>query len=137
LSPSEEAANASQRIDELIASLGDWRGEMLADLRRIIHEADPEIIEEWKWMGAPVFSDHGVICVAGAFKGKVKITFNDGASLGDPEQLFNNGLDGKKWRAIDLNEGDAINESSFKALIQAAAEFNKAKPAAKKAAKRS
>jgi len=126
--------NASEQIDELIARLGDWRGEMLASLRRLIHEVDPEIVEEWKWMGAPVFSDHGIVCVANAFKDKVKLTFNEGASLPDPNKLFNNGLEGKQWRAIDLYEGDKVDESSLRALIQAGVDLNRAtaKPAAKK-----
>jgi hypothetical protein len=130
------AINASEQIDEFIAGLTDWRGEMLADLRRIIREADPEIVEEWKWMGAPVFSDQGVVCVANAFKDKVKLTFDEGASLPDPDTLFNNGLGGKKWRAIDLHEGDEVNESSLKVLVRAGVDFNraKAKPAAKKKA---
>jgi hypothetical protein len=100
---------------------------MLAKLRKIIHEADPEIIEEWKWKGAPVFSDHGIVCVANAFKEKVKLTFYEGASLPDPDELFNAGLDGNKWRTIDLYEGDKVSEGSLKTLIQAAVDFNKAK----------
>jgi hypothetical protein len=129
--------NASEQIDELIARLPDWRGEMLANLRRIIREAEPEIVEEWKWMGAPVFSDHGMICVANAFKDKVKLTFYEGASLPDPDKLFNNGLEGKQWRTIDLYEGDQVNESSLKALVRAGADLNraKAKSAGKKKAK--
>jgi len=126
--------NASEQIDALIAGLTDWRGTMLANLRRIIHEADPEIVEEWKWMGSPVFSDHGIVCVANAFKDKVKLTFQDGASLPDPDKLFNSGLEGNKWRTIDLYEGDTVDESALKALVRAGVDFNKArpKPAAKK-----
>ncbi|MEJ2563693.1 MAG: DUF1801 domain-containing protein [Anaerolineales bacterium] len=119
--------NASKQIDEMISGLTDWRGKVLAKLRRIIHEADPEIIEEWKWRGAPVFSDHGIVCVANAFKDKVKLTFYDGASLPDPNKLFNSGLEGKKWRTIDLYEGDQVNERSLKVLIRAGVDFNKAK----------
>jgi hypothetical protein len=128
--------NASEQIDELIAGLTDWRGKTLANLRRIIREADPEIVEEWKWRGAPVFSDYGIVCVANAFKGKVKLTFYEGASLPDPNKLFNNGLEGKKWRTIDLYVGDKVNESSLKVLVRAGVDFNKAKskPAAKKKA---
>lgn len=128
--------NASEQIDELIAGLTDWRGAMLANLRRIIHEADPEIVEEWKWMGSPVFSDHGIVCVANAFKDKVKVTFDKGASLPDPNKVFNNGLDGKKWRTIDLYEGDTLDEGALKVLIQAGVDFNRAnsKPASKKKA---
>lgn len=93
---------------------------MLASLRKIILEADPEIIEEWKWMGTPVWYHNGLICLANAHKDKVKLTFYQGAKLKDPEKLFNNGLEGKKWRAIDFYEGDIINESSFKNLIRSA-----------------
>ncbi|MDX6435958.1 MAG: hypothetical protein QOK34_792 [Gaiellaceae bacterium] len=126
--------DASKQIDELIAGLDDWRGKTLADVRKIIHAADPEIVEEWKWRGAPVFSDHGIVLVANAFKDKVKVTFYEGASLPDPKKLFNNGLDGNKWRTVDLFEGDKVNESSLKTLVRAAVDFNKAKakPAAKK-----
>lgn len=119
--------NASEQIDEMISGLTDWRGKVLAKLRRIIHEADPEIIEEWKWRGAPVFSDHGIVCVTNAFNDKVKLTFYDGASLPDPNKLFNSGLEGKKWRTIDLYEGDQVNERSLKVLIRAGVDFNKAK----------
>jgi len=119
--------NASEQIDEMISGLTDWRGKVLAILRRIIHEADPEIIEEWKWRGAPVFSDHGIVCVANAFKDKVKLTFYDGASLPDPNKLFNSGLEGKKWRTIDFYEGDKVNESALKVLVRVGVDFNKAK----------
>ncbi len=129
--------NASEKIDQLIAELDDWRGAMLANVRRIIHEADPEVVEEWKWRGAPVFSDHGIICVANAFKDKVKVTFYDGASLDDPHNVFNNGLDGNKWRTIDLAEGAKINEKALKTLIRTAVEINRAKgkPVAKSTTK--
>jgi hypothetical protein len=128
--------DASKHIDELIAGLNDWRGKTLANVRKVIHEADPDIVEEWKWRGAPVFSDHGIVLVANAFKDKVKVTFYEGAKLPDPKKLFNNGLDGNKWRTIDLYEGDKVNESSLKTLVRAAVDFNKAKakPAAKKTA---
>jgi hypothetical protein len=125
--PGGKVMNASVQIDEMISGLTDWRGKVLAKLRRIIHEADPEIIEEWKWRGAPVFSDHGIVCVANAFRDKVKVTFYDGASLPDPHKLFNSGLDGKKWRTIDLYEGDKVNESALKVLVRAGVDFNKAK----------
>ena len=126
--------NASEQIDELIAGLTDWRGKTLADLRRIIHEAAPEIVEEWKWRGAPVFSDHGIVCVANVFKDKVKLTFYEGACLPDPDKLCNSGLEGNKWRTIDFYEGDHVNESSLKVLVRAGVDFNRAKtkPAAKK-----
>lgn len=119
--------NVSEQIDKLIAGLTDWRGKMLANLRRIIHEADPEIVEEWKWIGTPVFCDHGIVCVANAFKDKVKLTFYEGANLPDPNKLFNNGLEGKKWRTIDFYEGDKVNESSLKILVWAGVDFNRAK----------
>ncbi len=125
--------DASEHIDELIAGLADWRGPMLANLRRIIREADPEIVEEWKWMGAPVFSDQGIVCVANAFQDKVKLTFYDGASLPDPDKLFNSGLEGKKWRTLDLHEGDQVNESALKALVRAGVDLNRAKAKGKAA----
>jgi len=125
--------NASELIDELAAGLIDWRGAAFTTLRKIIHDADPEIVEEWKWMGTPVFSDGGIVCLLMAFKNKVKLTFYEGASLPDPDKLFNDELEGKKWRAIDYHQGDQINESSLKTLIRSAVDFNhaKAKPAAK------
>jgi hypothetical protein len=130
--------NASESIDGLIAKLADWRGATLANLRRIIHDADPQIVEEWKWRGAPVFSDNGIVCVANAFKDKVKLVFYHGASLPDPDRIFNAELDGKQWRTIDLFKDDQINEKSLKVLLRAAVKFNKSnsKPADnKKAAK--
>jgi hypothetical protein len=123
--------SASALIDEMIKELVDWRGKTLANLRKVIHAADPEIIEEWKWMGSPCWSHDGLICVANAHKDKVKVTFAQGASLPDPDQLFNNGLKGNRWRAIDLYEGDKVNERALKTLICAAAAFNlmsKSKP---------
>jgi hypothetical protein len=119
--------NASDLIDELIAKTPDWRGETLAKIRKIIHDADPEIIEEWKWMGTPVFSHGGIVCVANIHKDKVKLTFNDGASLADPKKLFNARLEGNKWRAIDVYVGDNLNESALKALIRFAVDYNLAK----------
>jgi hypothetical protein len=123
--------NPSELIDKYIAGLTDWRGEMLANLRKIIHEADPKIVEEWKWMGSPCFSHDGLICVANAHKDKVKLTFSQGASLLDSDKLFNAGLEGNKWRAIDLYEGDKINERSLKALINSAVAHNLAKKVTK------
>ena len=117
----------SEQIDQLIAGLDDWRGKMLANLRKIIHDADPEIIEEWKWMGTPCWSHDGLICVANAHKDKVKLTFFQGASLLDPNKLFNAGLEGNRWRAIDLYEGDKINERSLKSLVRSAFAHNLAK----------
>lgn len=119
--------NPSENIDQLIAGLTDWRGKTLASLRKTILEADPEIIEEWKWMGSPVWSHNGIIAVGNAHKEKVKLTFSHGASLPDPDKLFNAGLGGKVWRAIDVFEGETINERAFKALIRAAAEYNETK----------
>ena len=124
----------SDSIDQLIAGLADWRGVMLANVRRIILEADPGIVEDWKWMGSPVWSHAGMIAVGNAHKDKVKLTFSHGASLADPDGLFNAGLNGKVWRAIDFSEGDAINEAALKGLIRAAAAFNQSKPKKKAAA---
>jgi hypothetical protein len=118
--------NPSEIIDKQIAALTDWRGKMLANLRKIIHDADPEIIEELKWMGTPCWSHDGIISVATTLKDKVKLTFIQGASLPDPDKLFNAGLEGKKWRAIDLYEGDRINERAMKNLIHAAIAHNTA-----------
>jgi hypothetical protein len=121
----------SDKIDQLIVELNDWRGKMLADLRKIIHDADPEIVEEWKWMGSPCWSKSGLICVANAHKDKVKLTFPQGASLLDPDKLFNAGLGGNKWRAIDLYEGDKIKESELKNLIRSAVNYNITKKSTK------
>ena len=123
---------ASEQIDQLIAGLADWRGQTLANIRRSILEADGQIVEEWKWMGSPVWSRNGIIAVGNAHKDKVKLTFSHGASLADPGKLFNAGLGGKVWRAIDLFEGDRLDESAFTNLIRAAVAFNQSK-AGKKA----
>lgn len=125
--------NASEHIDQLIADTSDWRGKTLASLRKSILGADKDIVEEWKWMGSPVWSRDGIIAVGNAHKDKVKLTFSHGASLPDPENLFNNGLNGKVWRAIDLFEGDEIDEHAFQNLIRAAIEYNQAKAKKKKA----
>ncbi|MBZ9721822.1 DUF1801 domain-containing protein [Mesorhizobium sp. AD1-1] len=117
----------SQQIDQLIAGLSDWRGETLADIRKTILAADPDIIEEWKWMGSPVWCLDGNIVVGNAHKDKVKLTFSHGASLPDPDRLFNNGFGGKVWRAIDVFKGDTLNESALKELVRAAIDYNKAK----------
>ena len=119
--------NASEQIDNLIANLSDWRGMIFANIRKIIKDADPEIVEESKWMGSPVWSHDGIVCVAIACKDKVKLTFEQGAHLADPDKLFNNGLEGKQWRTIDINKDDKINENSLKTLIIAAVEYNHAK----------
>ena len=121
----------SENIDHLIVDLADWRGETLARIRKLIHDADPEIVEEWKWRGAPVWSHDGIVAVAGAFKDKVKLTFYNGASLADPDKLFNAGLEGNKWRTIDFHKGDKINEKSLKILIRSAVAHNYAKKSEK------
>ena len=128
--------SASALIDEMIAELTDWRGKTLASIRKCILEADPEIIEEWKWMGSPVWSRDGMIAVGNAHKDKVKLTFSHGANLPDPDKLFNAGLGGNAWRAIDLFEGDKINERGLKNLIRAAIEYNQTKPKKKPAGTR-
>jgi hypothetical protein len=132
--------NASEHIDQLIAGIDDWRGRALAGIRKCFLAADREIIEEWKWRGSPVWSREGIIAVANPHKGKVKVTFSHGASLPDPDGLFNAGLEGKVWRAIDFFEGDRINERALKNLIRAAVAHNQAKakkkaPAARRAKK--
>ena len=120
--PKDEAASAN--ITKRIEELGDWRGEMLAHLRRLIHEADPEIVEEWKWMGTPIWSHDGIVCTGESYKQVVKLTFARGASLKDPKKLFNSSLEGNVRRAIDLREGEKINEAAFKQLIRAAVAEN-------------
>jgi hypothetical protein len=119
--------NPSERIDRLIAELPDWRGETLSTVRKIILQADREIIEEWKWMGSPVWSRNGMIAVGNAHKDKVKLTFSHGARIPDPDGLFNAGLQGGTWRAIDLFEGDTIDERALKNLIRAAVSYNQTK----------
>jgi len=115
--------NASERIDAQIAELADWRGQMVARLRKLIHDTDPDITEEWKWETA-VWSHQGLVCAVGAFKQTVKMNFFQGALLKDPQNLFNAGLDAKKTRAIDFHEGDVVDESALKALIRAAVAHN-------------
>jgi hypothetical protein len=119
--------NPSERIDQLIAQLTDWRGKTFAGIRKSILGADREIVEEWKWMGSPVWSHDGMIAVANAHKDKVKLTFAQGASLSDPDQLFNAGLKGNRWRAIDFFEGDKINEHALRNLVRAAVNYNQIK----------
>jgi hypothetical protein len=118
-------------IDRYFASIRDWRGDRLAQVRRLMHEADAGIVEEWKWMGTPTWSHDGVVAVAAPLKGKVKVTFARGAHLPDPQRVFNNGLGGKEWRALDIYEGDAVNEGALKDLIRAAVSFNRSELAAK------
>lgn len=119
--------NASERIDQLIEQLTDWRGKTFADLRKAILDADPAIVEEWKYMGSPVWNRDGMIAVANAHKEKVKVTFSHGASLPDPDKLFNASLDGKVWRAIDFLQGDKVNKRALKNLVRAAIEYNQSK----------
>lgn len=124
--------NPSEQIDDLIAGLTDWRGKLLENLRKTILAADPEIIEEWKWMGSPTWSCDGIIAVGNAHKDKVKLTFSQGAGLPDPDKLFNNGFGGGVWRAIDFAEGDKIDAPALKALVRSAIEFNQIKKLKKK-----
>ena len=122
----------SKLIDKRIADLADWRGKMLAQARKIIRQAVPQVVEEWKWMGSPCWSHDGLILVANAHKDKVKLTFSNGASLPDPDKIFNAGLQGNKWRAIDFHEGDQMNERALKNLVSAAVAHNLAAFAKKK-----
>jgi hypothetical protein len=115
---------ASELISKRIAELGDWRGETLGRMRKLIKEADPEVVEEWKWMGTPVWSHDGIICTGESYKSVVKLTFAKGASLKDPARLFNSSLDGNVRRAIDIREGEEVGESAFKTLIRQAVAFN-------------
>ncbi|NHB08301.1 DUF1801 domain-containing protein [Burkholderia cepacia] len=115
----------SERIDALIAGIADWRGPFFADLRQTILAADDSIVEDWKWMGSPVWSCDGMIAVANAHKGKVKLTFMHGAQLPDPDKLFNDGLDGNARRAIDFFEGDRLDKRALKTLVRAAIEYNR------------
>ena len=126
-SGSQEGKSPSELIDARIAELGDWRGEMLRRLRALVKEADPEVVEEWKWRGVPVWSHAGIICTGETYKNAVKMTFAKGASLDDPSRLFNASLDGNTRRAIDFREGEKINEEALKALIRAAVSLNKSK----------
>ena len=116
--------SASARIDDRIRELADWRGKMLAKVRALIHEADPEIVEEWKWMGTPVWSHSGIVCTGETYKKIVKMTFAKGAALDDPSGLFNSSLEGNVRRAIDIHEGEKVNEAALKNLIRAAVAFN-------------
>jgi hypothetical protein len=122
-SPPQGDKSASQMIDGRIAELDDWRGEMLARLRKLIKQADPKVVEEWKW-AVPVWSHDGIICTGETYKKAVKLTFAKGASIDDPSRLFNSSLEGNTRRAIDFHEGDKVEEKAFKALIQAAAKLN-------------
>src|ERR1700675_149462 len=133
-SGASQGQSASELISKRIAELGDWRGKTLGRMRKLIKEADPDVLEEWKWMGTPVWSHDGIICTGESYKKVVKLTFAKGASLKDPTHLFNSSLDGNVRRAIDIQEGAALNQSAFKALIRQADALNssgKSKPSKK------
>ena len=136
-SEAKSAASPSQHIDARIKELGDWRGETLARIRSIIKQADPEVVEEWKWRGVPVWEHDGIICTGETYKAVVKMTFAKGAALDDPSGLFNSSLEGNVRRAIDIREGDKINEKALKALIRAAVELNMSARAARSPKKKS
>ncbi len=130
------AQSASDLISKRIAELGDWRGETLSRMRKLIHEADPDVVEEWKWMGTPVFEHDGIICTGESYKAVVKLTFAKGASLKDPKKLFNSSLEGNVRRAIDIREGEKVDARAFKALIKAAIAANQEARTRKKKAKK-
>jgi hypothetical protein len=135
------AESATALIDAKIKELGDWRGKTLAKVREILHQADPEIVEEWKWMGTPVFSNGGIVCTGETYKNVVKMTFAKGAALQDPARLFNSSLEGNVRRAIDIHEGEKVNEAALKDLIRAAVALNlkgrsKAKPSRRAASRK-
>ena len=123
-SGSNEGQPASELISQRIADLGDWRGETLGKMRKLIKQADPGVVEEWKWMGTPVWSHDGIICTGESYKQVVKLTFAKGASLKDPARLFNSSLEGNTRRAIDIREGEEVDESAFKALVREAIALN-------------
>ena len=126
-SESQKSASPSRLIDARIKELGDWRGEMLSRLRALVKEADPEVVEEWKWRGVPVWEHDGIICTGETYKNVVKMTFAKGAALKDPTGLFNSSLEGNTRRAIDFHEGEKINERSFKKLVRDAVSLNSSK----------
>src|SRR5271166_4281684 len=126
-SGSQESQSPSELIDARIKELGDWRGEMLGRLRALVKEADPEVVEEWKWRGVPVWSHDGLICTGETYRNVVKMTFAKGAALADPSRLFNSSLDGNTRRAIDFHEGETINEEALTTLVRAAVILNKSK----------
>ena len=133
-SGASQGPSASELISKRIAELGDWRGETLSRMRKLIKEADPDAVEEWKWMGTPVWSHDGIICTGESYKSAVKLTFAKGAFLEDPSRLFNSSLDGNARRAIDIHEGEEVDKSAFKALVSRAVALNgsvKSKPAKK------
>jgi hypothetical protein len=138
-SGTSQGKSASELISKRIAELGDWRGKTLARVREIIREADPEIVEEWKWMGTPVWSHGGLVCTGETYKSVVKMTFSRGAALKDPSGLFNSSLDGNVRRAIDIHEGDRIDEAALKGLVRAAVALNlasKSEPKPRRARKK-
>lgn len=124
---SQESKSPSELIDGRIEELGDWRGELLARLRALIHQADPDVVETWKWRGVPVWEHDGMICTGETYKSVVKLTFAKGAALPDPARLFNSSLDGNTRRAIDFQKGEEVNEEAFKALVRAAVALNQSK----------
>jgi hypothetical protein len=126
-SGASQGQSASELISKRIAELGDWRGKTLGRMRKLIKEADRDVVEEWKWMGTPIWSHDRIICTGESYKNVVKLTFAKGASLKDPARLFNSSLDGKVRRAIDIHEGEEVDESAFKALVKAAVAHNGAK----------
>src|SRR5271165_1600458 len=133
-SDASQGQSASELISKRIAELGDWRGETLGRMRKLVKEADPDVVEEWKWMGTPVWSHDGIICTGESYKNVVKLTFAKGAALQDPTRLFNASLDGNVRRAIDIHEGEEVDESAFKALVREAVFLNslgKLKPSKK------
>jgi hypothetical protein len=134
-STASQSQPASELISRRIAELGDWRGKTLSRMRKLIHDADPDVVEEWKWMGTPIWSHDGIICTGESYKSVVKLTFAKGASLKDPARLFNSSLDGNVRRAIDIRQEEEVDAAAFKALIRQAVALNrsgKAKPAKKK-----
>jgi hypothetical protein len=131
-SASQEGGSASALISQRIAELGDWRGETLGRMRKLIKQADPDVVEEWKWMGTPIWSHDGIICTGESYKSVVKLTFAKGAALKDSAHLFNSSLEGNTRRAIDIHEGEEIDETAFKALVRQAVALNGEKPPAKK-----
>jgi hypothetical protein len=130
-----DAGSASALIDQRIQELGDWRGETLAKVRQIVREADPDVVEEWKWRGVPTWSHNGILCTGETYKNVVKMTFAKGAALDDPTGLFNSSLDGNVRRAIDLREGEPVNEKELRALVRAAVALNVAGKSKTRAAK--
>jgi hypothetical protein len=132
-SGASQGQSASELISKRIAELGDWRGKTLSRMRKLIKEADPDVVEEWKWMGIPIWSHDGIICTGESYKNIVKLTFSKGASLKDPARLFNSSLDGNVRRAIDIHEGEEVDAPAFKALVRQAVALNSSGKRSKKA----